>query len=44
MAVPLALSLISPEFLPGIFTSEDEASVLLFGIGWGLIGGASWRS
>jgi hypothetical protein len=39
MAVPLALSLISPEFLPGIFTSEDKASVLLFGIGWGLIGG-----
>src|SRR5215207_1595044 len=39
MAVPLALSLRSPEFLPGIFITSDLAYVLLFGIGWGLIGG-----
>jgi len=39
MAVPLALSLRSPEFLPGIFTTSDLAFLLLFGIGWGLIGG-----
>jgi uncharacterized protein len=38
-AVLLVLSLLSPEFLPGIVTSSDKASLLLFGIGWGLIGG-----
>jgi len=38
-AVLLALSLISPEFLPRILTTSDKASVLLFGLGWGLIGG-----
>jgi uncharacterized protein len=38
-AVLLALSLSSPEFLPRILTASDKASVLLFGIGWGLIGG-----
>jgi membrane protease YdiL (CAAX protease family) len=31
-AVLLVLSLISPEFLSGIFTSEDKATLLLFGI------------
>src|SRR5215204_2712418 len=31
-AVSLALSLTSPEFLPGIFTSDDKATLLLFGI------------
>jgi len=38
-AVFLALSLTSPEFLPGIFVSEDKASVLLFGIAAGLMVG-----
>ena len=37
-AVLLALSLSSPEFLPRILTTSDTASVLLFGIGWCLIG------
>ena len=35
-AVLLALSLISPEFLPRILTTSDKASLLLLGIGWGL--------
>src|SRR5215207_6555278 len=39
MVVPLALSLRYPEFVPGIFTTSDLAFLLLFGIGWGLIGG-----
>ena len=38
-ATLLALSLISPEFLPSIFTSDDKVRLLLFGIGWGLVGG-----
>jgi uncharacterized protein len=38
-AVLLALSLTSPDFLPGILTTGDPAALLLFGIGWGLIGG-----
>ena len=38
-AILLAFSLISPEFLPRILTTSDTASVLLFGLGWGLIGG-----
>ena len=37
-AILLALSLISPEFLPGILTTSDKASLLLMGIGWGLRG------
>jgi len=37
--VLLALSLISPEFLPSIFTTSDTAALLLMGIGYGLIGG-----
>ena len=32
MAVLLALSLLSAEFLPGIFTSEDKALLLLVGL------------
>ena len=39
LAVLLALSLLSPEFLPGLFTTSDKASLLLFGIVSGLIGG-----
>jgi membrane protease YdiL (CAAX protease family) len=35
----LSLSLFSPDFLPRILTTTDMASLLLFGIGWGLIGG-----
>ena len=35
----LAFSLTSPEFLPRILTTSDKATLLLFGIGWGLIGG-----
>jgi len=38
-AVSLALSLLSPEFLPGILTTSDKAALLLFGISYGLIGG-----
>jgi membrane protease YdiL (CAAX protease family) len=38
-AILLALSLASPVFLPGIVTSDDRAGLLLFGIGWGVLGG-----
>jgi membrane protease YdiL (CAAX protease family) len=38
-AVLLALSLTSPEFLPRLLTASDKATLLLFGIGWGLVGG-----
>src|SRR5215213_5309142 len=38
-ATLIALSLTSPEFLPSIFTSDDKVRLLLFGIGWGLVGG-----
>src|SRR5918994_703282 len=38
-ATLLALSLTAPEFLPGIFTSDEKVRLLLFGIGWGLVGG-----
>jgi uncharacterized protein len=33
MATLFALSLLSPEFLPGILTTSDKASLLLFGLG-----------
>jgi membrane protease YdiL (CAAX protease family) len=39
VAVLLPLSLLSPEFLPGILTTSDKVSLLLFGIAFGLIGG-----
>ena len=39
VGVALALSLTSPEYLPGILATSDKAALLLFGIGWGLIGG-----
>jgi membrane protease YdiL (CAAX protease family) len=39
MGVMLALSLISPEFLPRIFVASDKASVLLLGIAAGLTAG-----
>jgi hypothetical protein len=38
-AILLALSLTSSDFLPTILTTSDKASLLLFGIAWGLIGG-----
>jgi membrane protease YdiL (CAAX protease family) len=38
-AIPLALSLLFPEFLPGIFTTDDKASLLLLGIAAGLVAG-----
>jgi hypothetical protein len=38
VGVSLALSLSSPEYLPGILATTDKAALLLFGIGWGLIG------
>jgi membrane protease YdiL (CAAX protease family) len=38
-AVSLALSLLSPDYLPGILTASDKAALLLFGISYGLIGG-----
>jgi uncharacterized protein len=33
-AVLLALTLISPEFLPGILTTSDKAALLLMGIAY----------
>ena len=39
VGVSLALLLSSPEYLPGILATRDKASVLLFGIAYGLIGG-----
>jgi membrane protease YdiL (CAAX protease family) len=33
------LSLFSPEFTPGIVRTDDKVGLLLFGIGWGLVGG-----
>src|SRR5215208_7526827 len=38
-AALLALSLISPEYLPGIFITSDKASVLLMGMAVGLAAG-----
>ncbi len=38
-AVPLGLSLLFPEFLPRIVTTDDKASLLVLGIGAGLVGG-----
>jgi hypothetical protein len=39
VGVSLALSLSSPEYLPGILATSDKVGLLLFGIVWGLIGG-----
>ena len=39
MATLLVFSMTSPEFLPRIFTSNEKASLLLFGLAWGLVGG-----
>lgn len=37
--VLFGLSLFWPEFLPGMLTTDDKVGLLLFGLGWGLIGG-----
>lgn len=37
--VLLALALTSPGYVPGIITTSNKVSLLLFGITWGLIGG-----
>ena len=39
VGVSLALSLTSPVYLPGILATSDKASLLLFGIAYGFIGG-----
>jgi membrane protease YdiL (CAAX protease family) len=39
MVILLALSLISPAFLPGIFTTDDRLTLVLTGLGVGLFGG-----
>jgi membrane protease YdiL (CAAX protease family) len=39
IAIPLVLSLFFPEFLPGIFITDDKASLLLMGIAAGLSAG-----
>ncbi len=39
LAVLLALSRISPVFLPAIVTSDDKVALLVSGIGVGLVGG-----
>jgi membrane protease YdiL (CAAX protease family) len=38
-AVLFGLSIVSPAFIPGIVTSDDRVALLLFGLGWGLVGG-----
>jgi uncharacterized protein len=44
VGLALALSLTSPEFLPGILVASDRTPLLLMGLGYGLLGEASWRS
>jgi membrane protease YdiL (CAAX protease family) len=38
-AIPLALSIVYPEFLPGIITKSDKASLLVMGVVAGLMAG-----
>ena len=38
-AVLFALSLYSPDFVPGLLMTEDKLGLLIFGLGWGLVGG-----
>lgn len=38
-AVLFGLTLFSPDFTPGLVTTENTLDLLLFGIGWGLLGG-----
>lgn len=37
--VLFGLSLFNQDFLPGIITAEDKIGSVIFGVGWGLIGG-----
>lgn len=39
VAVLFGLSLYSPIFLPGLLTAENPIGLILFGLGWGLVGG-----
>ena len=39
LAVLFGLSLFNQEFLPGIITVKDKIGAVIFGVGWGLIGG-----
>jgi membrane protease YdiL (CAAX protease family) len=39
VAILLALSLVSPAFLPAIFTADDKLALLMMGLAIGLIGG-----
>lgn len=38
-SILFALSLVSPEFVPGVMTTDDPVGLMLFGLGWGLVGG-----
>jgi hypothetical protein len=38
-AILFSLSLASPVFTPGIVTTDDKGTLLLFGLAWGLMGG-----
>jgi uncharacterized protein len=38
-AVLFGLSLYSPDFTPGLLTAEDKLGLLIFALGWGLVGG-----
>jgi membrane protease YdiL (CAAX protease family) len=38
-AVLFALSVYSPDFVPGLLTTEDKFGLLIFGLAWGLVGG-----
>ena len=37
--VLFGLSLYSPDFAPGLLTTEDKLALLIFGLGWGFVGG-----
>jgi uncharacterized protein len=38
-AVLFGLSLLSPDFTPGLLTAEARIGLVVFGLGWGLLGG-----
>jgi membrane protease YdiL (CAAX protease family) len=38
-AVLFGLSLYSPDFVPGLLTTEDKLGLVIFGLAWGLLGG-----
>ncbi|MDI1322238.1 MAG: hypothetical protein PSV36_05780 [Algoriphagus sp.] len=38
-AVLFGLSIFNEEFLPGIITTKDKIGSIIFGVGWGLLGG-----